>query len=55
MRKLELLNHGGSHAFAFTVTPKTDLESVTEMSRDSRNTEHRTEVEGSTWAGVWRS
>lgn len=55
MRKLKLLSHGGSRAFAFTAIPKTDLESATEMSRDSRNTEHRTEVEGSTWAGVWRS
>lgn len=34
---------------------ETDLESVTEMSRDSTNIEHRTEVEGSTWAGVWKS
>lgn len=34
---------------------ETDLESVTESSRDSRNMEHRTEVGGSTWAGVWRS
>ena len=34
---------------------QTDLGSVIETSRDFTNMEHRTEVEGSTWAGVWRS
>lgn len=41
-----------SHDWQFQ---KTDLESVTEMSSDSTNMEQRTDVEGSTWAGVWRS
>lgn len=55
MRKRKLLNHDTSRVFAFDEKTKTDLGSVTEMSRDSTNMEHRTEVEGSTWAGVWRS
>lgn len=55
MRKRKLLNHDTSRVFAFAERTKTDLGSVTEMSRDSTNMEHRTEVEGSTWAGVWRS